>query len=74
MAVKTRYSSKEYDKIYNNRYSYFLGSFVYYISDRGPQLAFHFWKSFQKDLRTQLALEKIFILKRMGMKYVHNNT
>ena len=38
------------------------------ISCRGPQFTFHFWKSFQKGLGTQVKLSKTFHPQKDGQE------
>ncbi|KAH0706397.1 hypothetical protein KY285_010896 [Solanum tuberosum] len=54
LAVKTTDSVEDYAKFYINEIVRLHGVPLSIISDRGPQFTFHFWKSFQKGIGTQV--------------------
>ena len=60
LAVKTTYSAKDYAKLYLTEIVRLHGVPLSIISDRGPHLTSHFWKSFQKGLGNQVYLSTTF--------------
>ena len=60
LAVKTTYSAEDYVKLNLTEIVRLHGVPLSIISDRGPQITSHFWKSFQKGLGTQVNLSTTF--------------
>ena len=60
LAVKTTYSTEDYDKLYLAKIVRLHGIPLSIISDKGPQFTSHFLKSFQNGLGTQVNLSTTF--------------
>ena len=60
LAVKTTNSAEDYARLYINEIVRLHGVSLSIISNRGPQLTSHFWRSLKKGLGTQLNLSTTF--------------
>ena len=68
--VKSTYRAEDYDKLYIDEIVRWHGIPLSIISDRGAQFTSHFWRSFQKNLGTQVKLSLRFIPIRMEKHHV----
>ena len=62
LAVKTTDLTQDYARTYSNEIVRLHGFPLSIISDRGPQLTSHFWKSFHKGLGNQVNLRTTLYL------------
>ena len=58
--VKSTYAAEYYARIYINEIVSLHGIPLSIISDRGARFTYHFWKTFQKGLGTQVKLSTFF--------------
>lgn len=65
LPVKTTYSTAPYTKLYVEKIESLYGVPLSIISDHGPQLTSHFWRSFQEALGTRLDLVLLLTLRQM---------
>ena len=70
LAVKTTDSADDYARFYINEIVRLHGVPFSIISNRGPRITSHFWKSFQKSLGTEVNLVQHFIHRRMGRQSI----
>ena len=62
LAVRMTFTLEEFCSLYIQEIVRLHGVLVSIVSDRDPRFTTHFWKSFQKAMRTQLTLSTVFHL------------
>ena len=62
LAVRMTFTLEEFCSLYIQEIVRLHGVPVSIVSDRDPRFTTHFWKSFQKAMRTQLTLSTVFHL------------
>ena len=60
LAVRMAFTLEEFYQLYIRDIIRLHGLLVSIVSDRDPKLTTHFWKSFQKDMGTQLMMSIMF--------------
>ena len=60
LAVRMTFTLEEFCRLYVREIVQLHGVLVSIVSDRDPRFTAHFWKSFQKAMRTQLMMSTAF--------------
>ena len=61
LAVRMTFTLKEFCRLYIREIVRLHGVLVSIVSDWDPRFAAHFWKSFQRVMRTQLMMSTTFV-------------
>ena len=60
LAVRMTFTLEEFDRLYIREIVRLHGVLVSIVSDRDPKFTTHFWKSFQRAMRTRLMMSTAF--------------
>ena len=60
LAMRMTFTLEEFCQLYIREIVRLHGVLVYVLSDRDPRFTTHFWKSFQKAMRTKLMMSIAF--------------